>query len=657
MWPTRCCRSSGKRWGCAAADHPAGHEPEGRLRLPELCLAGSRPGHRKLAEFCENGAKAVAWEATTQARRRRRSSPPTRRRAARRHDDHWLEPARPAAPSRCTSRRAPRTTRRSPGTTPSAWSPTGCRRWTPEPRRSSTPAGARQQRGRVPLPALRARRFGTNNLPDCSNMCHESSGAALTETIGIGKGTVTLDDFRTAPTLIFVVGQNPGTNHPRMLTALEAAKRRGATHRRRSTRCPRRGFTRFNNPQTATGVLGPRHHARRPASPGPRQRRPGAASGGLNRVAAGAEDAAPAPSRPRVHRAATATASRRPEARLAGRSTGRAVESRQRLDRAGRSTASPTRLVRAERVIVCWAMGLTQHRNAVPTIREIVNFLLLRGNIGRPGAGPCPVRGHSNVQGDRTMGIWERHARRSSSTALGAEFGFRAARARHRRRRLDPGDARRRRRVFFALGGNFLRAARPDTVGRRRPRSAATALTVHVATKLNRSHLCTGDAALILPCLGRTEIATCRRRGQFVTVEDTTGMVHASHGRLAPASAPSSAARSRSSPRLGSALFGRTVGWMEMGRDYRLHPRAHRARACPGSTTRRPALGRAGRVRALPPRPARLGRSRRTPARPTSPSTPADRCTCPRATCSCRPCARTTSSTPPSTASTTATAA
>ncbi|MCW2495175.1 molybdopterin dinucleotide binding domain-containing protein, partial [Jatrophihabitans sp.] len=224
-------------------------------------------------------------------------------------------------------------------------------------------------------------------------------------------------------------------------------------------------------------------------------------------------------------------------------------------------------VTRAKRVIVCWAMGLTQHRNAVATIREIVNFLLLRGNIGRPGAGACPVRGHSNVQGDRTMGIWEQMPD-TFLDRLHDEFGFDPP----REHGWDTVDSLRAMRdgkvdVFIGLGGNFA-AATPDTALTERLLSDLD-LTVHIATKLNRSHLCTGREALILPCLGRTEKDVRQGVEQFVSVEDSMSMVHSSIGRLKPGSQH---LRSEVAiiTALGAALFGEDVGWTAMGSDYRI---------------------------------------------------------------------------------------
>ena len=309
----------------------------------------------------------------------------------------------------------------------------------------------------------------------------------------------------------------------------------------------------------------------------------------------------------------------------------------------------------SKRTIVCWAMGLTQHKHSVPTIREVVNFLLLRGNIGRPGAGVCPVRGHSNVQGDRTMGIFERPAP-AFLDALEKEFGF--APPRHHGydvvrsiEALRDGKAK----VFFAMGGNFV-GATPDTEVTEAAMRRAS-LTVHVSTKLNRSHAVTGARALILPTLGRTDKDVQASGRQFVTVEDSMGMVHASRGNLTPASPhllsePAIVVRMAQAT-LGADSSGRLGGVRE---GLRHHPRPHRPR---GARLR--GLQREGRPPRRLPAPARAratsAASPPPPARPTSRPRPSSSRSCPRAGCCSRRCARTTSTTPPSTASTTATAA
>ncbi|MDW5596558.1 FdhF/YdeP family oxidoreductase [Conexibacter stalactiti] len=373
------------------------------------------------------------------------------------------------------------------------------------------------------------RAFGTNNLPDCSNMCHESSGVALTETIGIGKGSVTLEDVEAADLLI-VVGQNPGTNHPRMLSSLEAAKRNGAKIVSVNP-LPEAGLIRFRNPQKPSGVVG---HGTALADRWLQLNVNGdlALFQALSRLLLDAEDAAPGTVLDRdfidahtdgFEAWSQALAALDWDAVLAATGLARAeIEALARM------------AIASERTVVCWAMGITQHKNAVATIREIVSFLLLRGNIGRPGAGVCPVRGHSNVQGDRTMGIYEKPAP-AFLDRLRAAFGFEPP----REHGLDSVEAIRAMRdghgkVFFAMGGNFAAAA-PDT------EATAAALrncrlTVQVSTKLNRSHVVPGRAALILPTLGRTEVDMRARGAQVVTVEDSMGMVHHSRGTLEPAS-------------------------------------------------------------------------------------------------------------------------
>jgi molybdopterin-dependent oxidoreductase alpha subunit len=369
---------------------------------------------------------------------------------------------------------------------------------------------------------LLARAYGTNNLPDCSNMCHESSGTALIETIGVGKGSVTLDDLHAAK-LIVVVGQNPGTNHPRMLVALEKAKRAGATVVAVNP-LPEAGLIRFKNPQTVRGVAG----SGTPLADHFLQIKVGGdlalfAAVGALLVAWDAVDHA------FIESYTEGFASYRESAGTPDWAATTAVTglTHEQIETLARLFAdSPA-------TIVCWAMGLTQQRDSVATIREIVNVQLLRGMVGKPGAGLCPVRGHSNVQGDRTMGIVERPP--PWSAALGRELGFEIpARPGYDTvnaiRAMRDGKAR----VFLALGGNFA-AATPDTAVSEAS-LASCDLTVHVSTKLNRSHVVPGRESIILPCLGRTERDEQATGEQVVTVEDSMSSVHASHGRLDPAS-------------------------------------------------------------------------------------------------------------------------
>lgn len=403
---------------------------------------------------------------------------------------------------------------------------------------------------------LFAREFGTNNLPDCSNMCHESSGSALTETIGIGKGSVSLEDLHRAD-LIIVAGQNPGTNHPRMLSALEKAKHEGAKIISVNP-LPEAGLERFKNPQTPQGML--KGTALTDLFLQIRIGGDQALFRLLNKLILQTEGAVDEQFvREHTHGYEAFEAAARAadwDETLAATGLGR--------DEIEQALAM---VLASKRTIVCWAMGLTQHKHSVPTIREVVNLLLLRGNIGRPGAGVCPVRGHSNVQGDRTMGIFERPAP-SFLDALEKEFGF--APPRHHGfdvvrsiEALRDGEAK----VFFAMGGNFV-GATPDTevteAAMRRAR-----LTVHVSTKLNRSHAVTGARALILPTLGRTDKDIQAGGRQVVTVEDSMGMVHASRGNLAPAS-PHLLSEPAIVARMARAVLGpaSATPWEDFEKDY-----------------------------------------------------------------------------------------
>ncbi|GAB3602760.1 FdhF/YdeP family oxidoreductase [Microbacterium aureliae] len=375
---------------------------------------------------------------------------------------------------------------------------------------------------------LLVRGLGTNNLPDCSNMCHESSGSALTETLGIGKGTVSLEDIHDAG-LIIVAGQNPGTNHPRMLSALEKAKARGARIIAVNP-LPEAGLVRFENPQTVRGVLlGGTKLADRFV-----QIRLGGDQGlfqAIGKHLLEREDAGDGILDHAFIDGHTAGFDAYRESLAAVPWT--ELETATGLDeRTLRELGDE--VARSRATIVCWAMGLTQHKHSVATLRDVVDVLLLRGDIGRPGAGVCPVRGHSNVQGDRTMGIYEKPGE-AFLEALDREFSFTAPRAHGYDtvgaiRAMRDGDVD----FFMGMGGNFV-SATPDTAVVEEGMSRV-ALTVQVSTKLNRSHVVTGRRALILPTLGRTDRDVRGGREQRVSVEDSMGAVHSSRGRLAPPS-------------------------------------------------------------------------------------------------------------------------
>jgi molybdopterin-dependent oxidoreductase alpha subunit len=522
------------------------------------------PDHRSHAEFCENGAKAVAEEATL--RRVDRSffaEHPIAELAER--SDYWLgqqgrltEPVhRPAG-----------ATHYQPISWDDAFAVVADRlRALPSPDAASFYTSGRTSNEAAFLYQLMVRRFGTNNLPDCSNMCHESSGAALSHSIGIGKGSVLLEDLYAAD-LILVVGQNPGTNHPRMLTALEKAKKAGA---RIVSVNPldEAGLRRFRNPQSVTGLV----KGTDLADEFLQVRLAGdqalfAALAKLT-VEAGAVD----------EEFVSAYCSEYDEylAHL------EALDWDEVLAATGLTREQIEGLAKryreSDHVIVCWAMGLTQHRDAVATIQEITNLMLLRGNIGKRGAGLAPIRGHSNVQGDRTMGIWEKMPAWFLD-ALEGEFGFPVP----REPGLDSVDTIRamregRIRAFFSMGGNFV-SATPDTAVTGEAMRGLD-LTVSVSTKLNRSHALCGAESLILPCLGRTERDDQLGGAQAVTVEDSMGMVHLSRGRLEPAS-DQLLSEVAIVTRLAEELFPEDdLDWAGLRADYGV-VRDHIARVVPG---------------------------------------------------------------------------
>ncbi|WP_405628489.1 FdhF/YdeP family oxidoreductase [Streptomyces sp. NBC_01174] len=493
---------------------------------PGCAWADPAPGHRNRNEYCENGAKHINDEATgKRVTEDFFRAHPVSDLAGR--SDMWLNQQ-----GRLTRPMVKRPD--SDHYEPISWHD-ALNLLAEELRALDTPdAAVFYTSGRVSNEAafvlqLFARAFGTNNLPDCSNMCHESSGYALHETLGTGKGTVSLNDLHHAD-LIFVVGQNPGTNHPRQLSALEEAKLNGARVIAVNT-LPEAGLLRFKNPQKARGLVGQGVeiadrflHIRAGGDLALFQ--------GLNRLLLEAEDERPG--QVLDHDFIGANTSGFEEFSEHARqiswddvitATGLTLEE---IEAVGAD------VLRSERVIVCWAMGVTQHKHGVPTIREIVNFLMLRGNLGRAGAGACPVRGHSNVQGDRTMGVWEQMPD-AFLDALQREFGFDPPRAHG----LDSVNAIRamgegRIKVFLGVAGNFVRAAPDSTVTEEAMRTCR--LTAHISTKLNRSHTVCGRTALILPTLGRTERDVQAGGEQFVTVENSMSEVHTSRGRLKPAS-------------------------------------------------------------------------------------------------------------------------
>ncbi|GAB2987873.1 FdhF/YdeP family oxidoreductase [Amycolatopsis acidiphila] len=528
--------------------------------------------HRKLAEFCENGAKAVAEEAT-----KRRVGPeffaahPVSELAGR--TDYWLgQQGRLTEPM----------VLREGGThyEPIAWDDAfalvaGQLRALSSPDEAIFYTSGRTSNEAAFLYQLLVRSFGTNNLPDCSNMCHESSGAALTEATGIGKGSVSLADVHHADVIV-VVGQNPGTNHPRMLSALEEAKAGGAKVIAVNP-LPEAGLMRFKNPQSPRGVVG---KGTALADEFAQIRLGGdlALFQAIGHLLLSWEDAAPGTVLDHDFIDGSshgfedyAKHLREIDWAAVDEATGLA---REQIVRIARMIAD------SQRTVYCWAMGVTQHKHAVATIQEITNVALLRGMIGKPGAGLCPVRGHSNVQGDRTMGVWEKMPE-TFLASLESEFGIPVP----RKHGFDTVDAIRAMRdglgkVFIGMGGNFA-AATPDSELTERALRACE-LTVQVSTKLNRSHVVHGRTALILPTLGRTERDVQAGGQQFVTVEDSMSSVHSSHGRLRPAS-PHLLSEVAIVCRLAGKLLGEdhAVPWRAFERDYDLI-RDRIARVVPG---------------------------------------------------------------------------
>ncbi|MEJ1181708.1 MULTISPECIES: FdhF/YdeP family oxidoreductase [unclassified Pseudarthrobacter] len=496
------------------------------------CMGCAWPEHEKrnAAEFCENGAKAVAEEAT-----RRRVTPEFFAKHSiadlKTRDDYWLgQQGRLTHPMLLEEG----ATHYRPIEWDDAYELIAQEiRDMEHPDQSVFYTSGRTSNEAAFAYQLLVRGIGTNNLPDCSNMCHESSGSALVETIGIGKGSVSLTDLETA-SLIFVAGQNPGTNHPRMLSALEKAKKNGAVIISVNP-LPEAGLLRFENPQNISGmVVGTQ------LTDDFLQIRAGgdqALFQGLGKYLLEAEaQGRKTPGLTTVldhefikdHTVGIDEYLRyleKAEWDDIVEATGLTLE---------QIKSTGERLLASSATIVCWAMGLTQHKHSVPTLRDVVNVLLLQGNIGKPGAGVCPVRGHSNVQGDRTMGIFEKMPE-NFHDRLDHEFEFRSPRAHGfdtvaAIRAMRDGKVR----VFIGMGGNFVRAA-PDSEVTEQA-LANTRLTVQISTKLNHSHVSTGRRALILPTLGRTEKDTQRTGDQRVTVEDSMSAVHASRGRLKPAS-------------------------------------------------------------------------------------------------------------------------
>ncbi|MEO7373228.1 MAG: FdhF/YdeP family oxidoreductase [Terrimesophilobacter sp.] len=491
-----------------------------------MSCAWPDPDHRKTAEFCENGAKAVTWEATP-------LTVPTSFWAEHSvtdlltESDYWLgmqgrliEPVyKPAGKDHYE---------------PISWDKAITMiadklKGLDSPDEAAFYTSGRTANETAFAYQLFVRAYGTNNLPDCSNMCHESTGLAMGQTIGIGKNTISYNDFKKSD-LIIIMGQNPGTNHPRMLTALEEAKDAGAKIVAVNPLLEA-GLIRYKNPQRVKGVLG---------------KGTGIADQYLQ-IRLGGDGWLMKAISKRVFEAEAKNPGKVLDHKFLDEHCQGLDEFRESLlhlddaavrEATGLSDAEinelADRYLSSDRVIITWAMGLTQHKEAVANIREIVNLLLLRGNIGKPGAGASPIRGHSNVQGDRTMGIWEKMPP-AFLDAIEKEFGFNPP----REEGVDSVQAIRGMRdgkikVWIALGGNLV-AAISDTAAAEAA-FQGTEMTVQISTKLNRNHAVIGEEALILPTMGRTEIDRQATGVQFLSVEDSVCAVHATKGRVDPVS-------------------------------------------------------------------------------------------------------------------------
>jgi len=479
-----------------------------------------------IAEYCENGAKAVAEEATTKQLTPEFFKEHTVQELALLTDYHLGNKGRIAQPMYLPKGAA--------CYQPITWEDAFEKIATHLNTLPSKDSAVFYTSGRTSNEAaflyqLFAREYGTNNLPDCSNMCHESSGVALGESLGLGKGSVTLEDLHEAEVIV-IMGQNPGTNAPRMLTALQKAKNNGATIISVNP-LPETGLMAFNNPQQLKGILGL-------ATPLTDLYLPIKLNGDMALLQAielllwQEEQKAPGTvfDLDFIQKNTTgyeAFIQHIQKVSLPGLAAACGIPTEEITKAAGI-------IKHKKKIIICWAMGLTQHTNAVDTIKEIANLLLLKGSIGKPGAGTCPVRGHSNVQGDRTVGIWERPTQKFLDS-IEKIFNFRPPQNHgydvvNAIKAMHDGKAS----VFFAMGGNFL-SATPDTEytaeALRRCR-----LTVHVSTKLNRSHLVHGEEALILPCLARSDRDYTGGREQLVSCENSMGVVQSSQGVLTPVS-------------------------------------------------------------------------------------------------------------------------
>lgn len=504
-------------------------------------------------QFCENGAKAVTWEATDKKVGHQffREYSVTQ---LKKQSDHWLEyQGRLTEPMSYNAD----TDHYEPICWEDAFSLISKKIQRVEPDQVEFYTSGRASNEASYLYQLFGRVLGTNNFPDCSNMCHEASGVALKEAIGIGKGTVTIDDFEHAD-VIFVFGQNPGTNHPRMMNSLRKAAR-GGCKIVSFNNLKEVALEKFASPQDPIELLTPAATTISHRYFTPKLGGDFAAIRGMVK-----------------HLLAINTAlnDKFIEQHTTGleeyRSAVSATSWELIIEQSGLSQADIQQaadlFVSGKRVITTWAMGITQHKHSVDTIKEITNLHLLFGQIGLPGAGLCPVRGHSNVQGNRTMGINENPSM-SFLKALDTHFGISTnKRSGHNVNQALRSMSKQQSKVLICLGGN-LAAASPDTHFTIDAIKRAE-LNVQISTKLNRSHLCVTDQALILPCLGRTEIDKQSSGEQAITVEDTFSMVHASKGANTPVG-PNLKSETAIVAAIADATLGsEIVNWLELASDY-----------------------------------------------------------------------------------------
>jgi molybdopterin-dependent oxidoreductase alpha subunit len=536
----------------------------------QSCAWPSPDKKRKIFEFCENGAKAVSDEST-----KKRITPDffakysIEELAAK--SDYWLN-----RQGRLTSPmiRHANATHYQPITWAEAFALIAQElNGLESPNQACFYTSGKTTNEPAFLLQLFARQFGTNNLPDCSNMCHESSGVAMVETLGIGKGTATLEDMESTD-LIFIFGNNPGTNHPRMLTSLQKAKDRGARIVAINP-LPEVSLMRVKNPnpqdypnplELPIALLG-KGQALADLYLPVRVNGDVAAIKGILKDLFEREKLGQASA---IDREFINSYTEGFEELLADVETAswEEIEEESGLTR-GQLRAAAEMYANSKKTICAWCTGVTQQRNGVDNVSMIVNLLLVGGHMGRSGAGTVCVRGHSNVQGDRTMGVWERPPkpfldalRKEFSFEPPQKWGYDTVETLHA---MFDGDVK----VFIAISGNFI-SNTPDTVYSAHAMQRCK-LTAHVSTKLNRSHLITGERALILPCLGRTEEDVQRSGKQFLTVEDSMGIINPSQGFLPPASSDLMSDVAIIANLAHTTLGTRTtVNWLGLAEDYSL---------------------------------------------------------------------------------------